>query len=114
MANYRQIRTDTESQDAVAAEAGVLRKVVDEWNNGPCGGTPLSVGATDWLKVQDPRDEVNAALAQEGRADVYELLPLPPPVVIVAFGAAAILVAPEAGIAGVAGGAVRLATALLG
>jgi len=48
------------------------------------------------------------------KADVYELPPLQPPVVIVAFGAAAILVRPEAGIAGVAGGAVRLATALLG
>jgi len=46
-------------------------------------------------------DEVNAALAQEGHADVYELPPLPAPVVIVAVALGVALVAPEAGAAAV-------------
>ena len=43
-------------------------------------------------------DEVNAALAQEGHADVYELPPRPAPVVIVALGVGAALIGPELGI----------------
>ena len=31
-----------------------LQSLVDEWQNGPCGGSSLPPGAADWLKRDDP------------------------------------------------------------
>lgn len=34
-----------------------LQSLIDEWNHGPCGNTPLPIGATDWASRADPAIE---------------------------------------------------------
>jgi hypothetical protein len=38
------------------------RSLIDEWNNSPCGGTPLTAGASDWANRDDPYLEESCPL----------------------------------------------------